>query len=72
MGTDGSRGRLFGYEIPMPESEVYIALATVAAFLPTVVVCHHLVSLVLRIFSAALRKPGSPSQRVSRQSQQPS
>lgn len=39
---------IFGYPIPMPRSDLYIALATVAGFLPAVVVVHHLVAFIGR------------------------
>ena len=42
------RHEIFGYEVPMPPSDVYIALTTVAAFLPTVLVIHRLVAFIGR------------------------
>ena len=42
------RYEIFGYEVPMPPSDVYIALTTVAAFLPTVLVIHRLVAFIGR------------------------
>ncbi len=39
---------LFGYELPMPRVDLFIALATVAGFLPAVVAVHHLVAFVIR------------------------
>ena len=34
---------LFGYEIPMPRSDLFIALATVVGFLPFTVVVYHII-----------------------------
>ncbi len=39
---------LFGYQLPMPRVDLYIALATVSLFLPAVVVVHHIVAFVIR------------------------
>ena len=48
MTTSVADNILFGYELPMPRVDLYIALATVAGFLPAVVIAHHLVAFVLR------------------------
>jgi hypothetical protein len=37
---------IFGYEVPMPASDVYIAIATVAAFLPTVYITHWTIAFI--------------------------
>ena len=58
MGADGPKDTLFGYEIPMPRSDVFIAIATVAAFLPTVVVGHHIALFVARLVRRATRRHG--------------
>ena len=47
MGKD----TLFGYELPMPASDLYVALGTVAAFLPTVYIVHNFIAFVLRAFA---------------------
>lgn len=39
---------IFGYPLPMPRSDLYIALATVAGFLPAVVIMHHTVLFIVR------------------------
>ena len=46
-----SAGRdvLFGHEIPFPLSDLVIAVATVAAFLPTVCLAHWTISGALRL-----------------------
>ena len=46
---------IWGYEIPMPASDVYIALATVASFLPAVLITHRAIAFV----AAKLLKKGS-------------
>lgn len=38
--------KLFGYEIPMPRSDLFIALATVICFLPVTVIIYQSVMLV--------------------------
>ena len=50
------RNEIFGYEIPMPASDVYIALTTVAAFLPTVLVVHRLIAVIGRRLSGKRAK----------------
>ena len=39
---------IFGYPLPMPRSDLYIALATVAGFLPAVVIVHHTVIFIIK------------------------
>lgn len=36
--------KLFGYEIPMPRSDLFIALATVVSFLPVFVIVYRTVA----------------------------
>lgn len=50
---------LFGHQLPMPRVDLYIALATVAGFLPAVVIVHHLVAFVFRRLP---RFPGAQKQ----------
>ena len=38
---DQSKEQLFGYQIPMPRSELLIAVATVISFLPVIVILYH-------------------------------
>ncbi len=40
---------LFGYDIPMPRKDLFLAIATVAAFLPAVVLAHNAVLLLARL-----------------------
>jgi hypothetical protein len=47
---------IFGYEIPMPASDVYTAIATVAAFLPAVFIVHRAVVYVLRLLPKTLKQ----------------
>ena len=42
---------LFGFELPMPALDLYVALGTVAAFLPVVYIVHHTIAFVLRLFT---------------------
>lgn len=42
---------LFGFELPMPALDLYVALGTVAAFLPSVYIVHHTIAFVLRLFT---------------------
>jgi hypothetical protein len=49
MGGDGDN--LFGYPIPFPKSELFIAIGTVAAFLPAIVILHFVFSRILGLFS---------------------
>lgn len=37
---------IWGYEIPMPASDIYIALATIAAFLPAVFITHRVIAFI--------------------------
>lgn len=39
---------VFGHELPMPLNDVYIAIATVALFIPTVIVVHNSVAFIIR------------------------
>ena len=41
---------LFGYELPMPVIDLYVALGTVAAFLPSVYIVHHTIVFIARLF----------------------
>ena len=56
MEVDGHKDTIFGYEIPMPASDIYIALATVAAFLPALVVGHNLALFIWRVYCRITRK----------------
>lgn len=42
---------LFGYEIPMPRSELFIAIATVISFLPVVVLVYRVVLGIRHLIS---------------------
>ena len=46
-----AKDTLFGYELPMPVSDLYVALGTVAAFLPTVYIVHNIIAYILRLFA---------------------
>ena len=39
-------GTILGYEVPMPASDVYISIATVAAFLPVAYVTHWTITFI--------------------------
>ena len=39
---------LWGYEVPLPASDIYTALLAVGLFLPTVVILHNVVAFLLR------------------------
>jgi hypothetical protein len=39
---------IYGYEIPMPKGDLFIAITTVALFLPTLIVVHNLVAFIGR------------------------
>ena len=41
---------LFGYDIPMPRKDLFIAIATVAAFLPAVVLAYNFGLLLAWLF----------------------
>ena len=41
---------LFGYPVPFPTKDLYIAVAAVALFLPATVCAHRLVSAILGLF----------------------
>ena len=43
---------LFGYDIPMPRKDLFIAIATVAAFLPAVVIVHNLTLFFVRVLKS--------------------
>ena len=45
-----AKDTLFGYELPMPASDLYVALGTVAAFLPVVVIVHRIIAFISRLF----------------------
>ena len=47
-GLDLMTHAIWGYEIPMPASDVYIALATVASFLPAVLIIHRFIAFIRR------------------------
>lgn len=38
---------IFGYEIPLPASDVYISILTVMSFLPAVFIIHRLIAVAL-------------------------
>jgi len=42
---------LFGYEIPMPRSELFIPIATVVSFLPVIVLVYRVVVGIRHLFS---------------------
>lgn len=48
-----SADTLFGYEIPMPKSDLFTALATVCGFIPVVIIVHQVVAFLLSF----VRKP---------------
>ena len=47
---------VFGHELPMPLSDVYIAIATVALFIPTVIVVHNSVAFIIRKLQAVKKR----------------
>ena len=47
--TAAQRDTILGFEIPMPISDVYIAVCMVGLFLPTVVVVHRSIAVVARL-----------------------
>lgn len=46
-----AKDTLFGYELPMPSSDLYVAVGTVAAFLPAVYIIHRIIASFLRLFT---------------------
>ena len=42
---------LFGYSIPFPRQDLYVALATVIGFLPAVVILHAIIVRLLQPFT---------------------
>ena len=44
----GMKDTVLGRELPMPLNDVYIAIATVALFIPTVIVVHNSVAFIVR------------------------
>ena len=47
---------IWGYDIPMPASDVYIALMTVASFLPAVLIVDRLIGFVVKRLSSKKSK----------------
>lgn len=50
------KDKVLGHELPMPLTDVYIAVATVALFIPTVIVVHNFVAFVLRRLRGAKKQ----------------
>ena len=42
------KDKILGHELPMPLKDVYIAVATVILFIPTVIVVHNVVALIAK------------------------
>lgn len=42
------KDKVLGHELPMPLTDVYIAVATVALFIPAVIVVHHIVAFIVK------------------------
>lgn len=47
---------VFGHELPMPLNDVYIAIATVVLFIPTVIVVHNSVAFIIRKLQRAKKQ----------------
>ena len=47
---------IWGYDVPMPASDVYIALMTVASFLPAVLIVDRLMGFVVKRLSSKKSK----------------
>ncbi len=47
---------VLGHELPMPLTDVYVAVATVVLFIPSVIVVHHFVALVVRRLRGAKKQ----------------
>jgi hypothetical protein len=43
--------QLFGYELPFPRQDLYVALIAVLAFIPAVILLNALVNGVMNLFS---------------------
>lgn len=39
---------VLGHELPMPLTDVYIAVSTVVLFIPAVIVVHHVVAFIAK------------------------
>ena len=42
------KDKVLGHELPMPLTDVYIAVATVVLFIPTVIVVHNVVAFIAK------------------------
>lgn len=42
------KDKVLGHELPMPLTDVYIAVATVVLFIPTVIVVHNVVAFIVK------------------------
>ena len=49
-------GVVAGHRIPLPASDFYLALATVALFLPAVVLLHRATAAVLKVITKAAHR----------------
>jgi hypothetical protein len=57
MASDQSTpDTLFGYEIPMPRSDLLIAIITVASFLPVVILVYRVVLGIRHLFTRDKRQ----------------
>jgi len=54
----------FNVELPLPVYDFYVAIATVALFLPVVVVIHHIGLLVTLPFRAAPSQPKEANKKA--------
>lgn len=47
-----NKDTLFGHEIPMPRSDLLVALVTVVSFLPATIILYRLGRAIARVFKA--------------------
>lgn len=48
LPADAMKDKVLGHELPMPLTDVYIAVATVVLFIPTVIVVHNVVAFIVK------------------------
>ncbi len=50
------KDKVLGHELPMPLTDVYVAVATVVLFIPSVIVVHHFVAFIVRRLRGAKKQ----------------
>lgn len=46
--VNAMKDKVLGHELPMPLTDVYVAVATVVLFIPSVIVVHHFIAFIVR------------------------